>query len=86
MNRRMLSILSLAAVAAPNLLTLQNIVGDMRSAARRWRIPVPEFHESTLYRASPRLLTRSLERLAVVPRRKGRRPAVANNAKCHHFN
>ena len=71
----------LAAVAAPDLLTLQNIVGDMRSAARRWHIPVPEFHESTLYRASPRLLTRSLELLAVVPRRKGRRPAPRDNVR-----
>lgn len=71
----------LAAVAAPNLLTLQNIVGDMRSAARRWRIPVPEFRESALYRTSPRLLTRSLQLLAVVPRRKGRRPASRDNVQ-----
>lgn len=71
----------LAAVAAPDLLTLQNIVGDMRTAARRWHITVPEFHESMLYRASPRLLTRALELLAVVPRRKGRRPAPRDNVR-----
>lgn len=71
----------LAGVGAPDILTLQDIVGDMRSAARRWNIPVPEFHESALYRANPRLLTRSLELLAVVPRRRGRRPAPRENVR-----
>lgn len=69
----------LSGVGAPDLLTLQNIVGDIRTAARRWRIPVQEFHESQLYRLHPRLLTRSLELLGSAPRRKGRGPGPRKN-------
>ena len=35
----------LAGVAAPDLITLQGAVGDMRTAARRARLAVPEFYE-----------------------------------------
>lgn len=56
----------LAGVGAPDILTLQDIVGDMRTAARRWNIPVPEFHESALHRASPRLLTYTTGTLRVI--------------------
>lgn len=72
----------LAAIGAPDLLTLQSIVGTMRSAARRWRIPVQEFHESTLHRESPRLLTRCLELLAAAPHRRGRRPGTRHDIRC----
>lgn len=60
----------LAAVVAPDLLTAQSLVGDIRTAARRWRIPVHEFHEADLYRDHPRLLTRGLELMSTAKRKK----------------
>lgn len=65
-----------AAVMAPDLITLHDALGDMRTVARRWGIDVPEFHESTLqHKEQHRLLTRCLELLVVAPKRRKRRPA-----------
>lgn len=65
----------LAGVLAPDLLTLQAIVGDIRTTARRLGFDrLTEFREKELYRDYPRLLNKALELLVTGRRRKGRRP------------
>lgn len=72
-----------AAVVTPDLLTLQDIVGDWRRAARRWQIRVQEFHESDLRRDHPRLLSKCLDLLAEAPRRYKRTPAPRQGLGCY---
>lgn len=41
------------AVLSEEILTLQNMVGEMRTATRRLRFSMQEFHETVLYRDQP---------------------------------
>ena len=60
------------AVLSEEILTLQNIVGEMRTATRRLRLSVQEFHEAVLYRDQPRLLNHAIRLLTYTRSRKGR--------------
>ncbi len=60
------------AILSEELLTLQNIVGEMRTATRQLGLSVQEFHEAVLYRDQPRLLTRAIRLLTYTRSRKGR--------------
>lgn len=60
------------AVLSEEILTLQNIVGEMRTATRRLRLSVQEFHEAALYRDQPRLLSHAIRLLTYTRSRKGR--------------
>ncbi len=60
------------AILSEELLTLQNIVGEIRTATRRLNLTVQEFHEAVLYRDQPRLLTHAIRLLTSTRSRKGR--------------
>ncbi len=60
------------AVRSEEILTLQNIVGEMRTATRRLGLTVQEFHEASLYRDQPRLLNHAIRLLTYTRSRKGR--------------
>lgn len=60
------------AILSEELLTLQNIVGEIRTATRRLNLTVQEFHEAALYRDQPRLLTHAIRLLTYTRSRKGR--------------
>ncbi|PSR21574.1 MAG: hypothetical protein C7B45_10205 [Sulfobacillus acidophilus] len=60
----------LRAIATPDMVTAQGIVGDLRKAARQLHVALHEFHEADLYRDHPRLLTRSLELMSTAKRKK----------------
>lgn len=51
----------LGAIVTPNMLTAHGLAGDLRTADRRLRIGLHEFHEADLHHDHPRLLTRSLD-------------------------
>lgn len=71
----------LAGVLLRDQSTAADIVGDMRTAARRAKVFLKEFHETELHRYQPRLLTRHLEMLSFAPRRPKRRPAPREGVK-----
>ncbi len=60
----------LGAIVTSDMLTVQGLAGDLRTAAQRLHIGLHEFHEADLYRDHPRLLTRSMERMSTAKRKK----------------
>lgn len=60
------------AVLSDELLTLHNIIGEMRTKAQQLRLTVQEFHEAVLYRDQPRWLNHAIRLLTYTRSRKGR--------------
>jgi hypothetical protein len=59
----------LGAVAAPTRALLEGIIADIRTAARRQRVALREFHEVDMNRDHPRLLDRALDILVTTRHR-----------------
>lgn len=64
----------LGAVSASDLVTLNMIVGRIRTTTRNLGLVVQEFHEATLYHSQPKLLTQALKQM--VKTRSGKKKAL----------
>lgn len=68
----------LGAVASKDLVALNATVGSFRTITRHLNLTIREFHEVDLHRDHPRLLTRVLETMTTI-RRKKRRPTLRHD-------